>query len=75
MLKPGGTFAGCRVVGICGTGAYGSVYEAEDALGQRLALKVFHGGAATEKVLEALKRYVELHEHASAIVQIFHFYI
>ncbi|MBQ4479845.1 MAG: SUMF1/EgtB/PvdO family nonheme iron enzyme [Victivallales bacterium] len=73
MLKPGGTFAGCRVVGICGTGAYGSVYEAEDALGQRLALKVFHGGAATEKVLEGLKRYVELHEHASAFVQIFHF--
>ena len=73
MLKVGEHFAGCRVVGLCGTGAYGSVYEAEDALGQRLALKVFHGGAATEKVLEALKRYVELHEHASAFVHIFHF--
>lgn len=73
MLKVGDTFAGCRVLSLCGTGAYGSVYAVEDALGQHLALKVFHGEAATEKVLAALKRYVALHENAAAFVRIFHF--
>ena len=41
MLKVGDHFAGCRVAGLCGTGAYGSVYAVEDALGRRLALKVY----------------------------------
>ena len=73
MLKVGDTSAGCRVLSLCGTGAYGSVYAVEDALGRHLALKVFHGEVATEKVLEALKRYVALHENAAAFVRIFHF--
>ena len=73
MLKLGSTFAGCRVLALCGSGAYGTVYEAEDALGRHLALKVFHGEAATGKVLPALQRYVALHEHVEAFVRIFHF--
>ncbi|MBQ7178102.1 MAG: SUMF1/EgtB/PvdO family nonheme iron enzyme [Victivallales bacterium] len=72
-MQAGDIFAGCRIICVCGTGAYGTVYLAEDALGRRVALKVFHAVSPDEKVLEALRRYAELPASTGILVKILHF--
>ncbi len=72
-MKIGDLFAGCRVTGICGTGAYGTVYLAEDALQRPVALKVFHAVSEDKKLLEALKRYVSISNEIDILVNITHF--
>ena len=72
-MREGDTFAGCRIICVCGTGAYGTVYLAEDALGRRVALKVFHAVSPDDKVLDALRRYAELPECGDILVKILHF--
>lgn len=72
-MQAGDVFAGCRIICVCGTGAYGTVYLAEDALGRRVALKVFHAVSPDDKVLEALRRYAELPASTGILVKILHF--
>ena len=72
-MREGDTFAGCSVICVCGTGAYGTVYLAKDALGRKVALKVFHAVSPDDKVLDALRRYAELPECGNILVKILHF--
>ncbi|MBO4513621.1 MAG: protein kinase [Victivallales bacterium] len=72
-MREGDTFAGCRIICVCGTGAYGTVYLAKDALGRKVALKVFHAVSPDDKVLDALRRYAELPECGNILVKILHF--
>ncbi|MBQ6472973.1 MAG: serine/threonine protein kinase, partial [Victivallales bacterium] len=74
MPRPGDNFAGCRILARCGTGAFGAVYLVQDAIGHRLALKIFHEGMESPKLQEALQRYTSLPAEATThLVQIRHF--
>ena len=68
------TIGGCRIVCECGSGAYGRVFLAENALGQRVAIKLFFRADGQEKNLESLRRYIALQDSNSPnLLRIFHF--
>ena len=74
MLKSDDCFAGCRIISLCGAGAYGMVYLVEDALKRRMALKAFHTGLDFEKIHAALLRYVSLPDDSFRhLLKIHHF--
>ena len=72
MLKKDDIFAGCRILAICGKGASGVVYLAENAIGQRVALKALHTQDAGEKEVRGVRNYMPVHEKASSLVTIHH---
>jgi len=53
-------FAGCRIISLCGRGGNGAVYLAEDAIGQRVAIKVFDSPEAEKRELRGIKNYMRL---------------
>ena len=57
-LKPGETFAGCRIVDVCGHGGFGTVYLAEDAVGRRIAVKLVNA-VDKDAELRGIKLYME----------------
>ena len=72
MLEPDSTFGGCRVVCRCGHGAYGTVYLAEDAMGRRVALKVFDSPEAGERELKGVRHYMSLQAEGAPLIIIHH---
>ena len=40
ILRPDDTFAGCRIIALCGSGGTGVVYLAQDAMERQVALKI-----------------------------------
>ncbi len=72
MFTPGDTLGGCTILGICGSGAYGKVFLAENALGQRVAIKLFFGANDEEKTLDSLRQYIAL-PPSPHLLRIFHF--
>ena len=65
-------FAGCRILGRCGHGAYGTVYLAEDAAGRRVALKVFDSPEAGERELRGVRNFMRLPEDTPSLIRIHH---
>ena len=57
-MKSGDTFGGCRILCESGTGAYGTIYLAKDALERTVALKVFHTKWNTTHKLDGLRKYI-----------------
>ena len=56
--KAGDILCGCILRQMCGTGAYGEVWLAEDAVGARVALKIIRNrGSYSERELSGLKNY------------------
>ena len=56
--KAGDILCGCILRQMCGTGAYGEVWLAEDAVGARVALKIIRNrGSYSERELNGLKNY------------------
>ncbi|MBR4219903.1 MAG: protein kinase, partial [Victivallales bacterium] len=72
MFAPGDTLGGCKILGTCGSGAYGKVFLAENALGQRVAIKLFFGANDEEKTLDSLRQYIAL-PPSPHLLRIFHF--
>jgi len=72
MLEKGETFGGCRIICRCGHGACGTVYLSEDAMGRRVALKVFDSPEAGERELKGIRNYMALHGDSPALVVIYH---
>ena len=72
MFEPGYTLGGCKILGICGSGAFGKVFLAEDALGQHVAIKLFFGANNEEKTLDSLRQYIAL-PPSPHLLRIFHF--
>ena len=52
----GDKLCNCTLLQKCGSGAYGEVWLAEDAIGTRVALKILHG-KYSEREVAGLKRY------------------
>ncbi len=71
-LAPDESFAGCRLIGRCGHGAYGTVFLAEDAAGRRVALKVFDSPEAGERELRGIRNYMRLPEGNPSLIGIHH---
>ena len=64
---------GCTLCRECGTGAYGTVYWGQDAIGRSVALKLFHGTRDYAAELASLRRYSELQERSPYLMRIYHF--
>ena len=71
-LRKDDYFAGCRILSVCGEGGSGIVYLAENAVGQRVALKVLHTHEAGEKELRGVRNYMRIRQGNSALVFIHH---
>ena len=57
-LRPGENFAGCRIVSVCGHGGFGTVYLAENAVGQRVAVKIVNA-PDKEAELRGIRLFME----------------
>ena len=58
--KCGDRICNCTLLQKCGSGAYGEVWLAEDAIGTRVALKIIaNRGNYSERELDGLKHYKE----------------
>lgn len=73
MYKTGDTLGGCRLLQECGSGAFGSVFLAEnETTHQRVALKILpKTGHHYERELSALRSYQEKCRHAN-LMRIYH---
>ena len=73
MYEPGDILGGCRLLKECGSGAFGSVFLAENTTtGQRVALKILpQTGRHWERELAALVAYQEKCRHAN-LMRIYH---
>ena len=72
MLKQGDIYGGCRIISRCGHGASGTVYLAEDAMGRRVAIKVFDSPEAGERELKGIRHYMSLRSPSSSLIAIHH---
>ena len=65
-------FAGCRILQVCGQGASGMVYLAENAVGKHIALKVLNTQDASDKELRGIRNYMRIWQNVASLVAIHH---
>ncbi|MBO4631698.1 MAG: serine/threonine protein kinase, partial [Lentisphaeria bacterium] len=70
-LKIGDMFAGCRILDLCGQGGCGSVYLAEDAVGERVAIKIINT-PDKERELRGVQAYMAVMEQSDHLLQLRH---
>ena len=70
-LKVGDLFAGCRILNLCGQGGCGSVYLAEDAVGERIAIKIINT-PDRERELHGVQAYMEVMKQSDHLLQLRH---
>jgi len=70
-LCSGDFFAGCKIIGVCGTGGYGTVYLAENAAGEKVALKIINTNEQ-QRELEGIKNYMPVSHQSPYLLKVFH---
>ncbi|MBO5307052.1 MAG: protein kinase [Lentisphaeria bacterium] len=68
-------FHGLRLLELCGSGAYGTVWFCEDISGKHMAVKIISKrklGAHWERELKGVINYRKITENAPGLLQIFH---
>ncbi|MBQ9336078.1 MAG: serine/threonine protein kinase [Lentisphaeria bacterium] len=71
LLRPGDTFAGCRITALCGSGGMGVVYLAQDAIGRTVAVKIV-ALCDFQRELAGIRRYIRTADGQPNLIQIFH---
>lgn len=71
ILKTGDIFAGCRIIDICGHGGFGTVYLAENAVGDKVAVKIVNAHDR-EAELKGIRCYMEAAPRSPYLLPIFH---
>ena len=71
ILRPDDTFAGCRIIALCGSGGTGVVYLAQDALTRQVALKIV-ALCNAERELAGIRQYIRAAEGQPNLIRIFH---
>ena len=70
-LCSGELFAGCKIVCVCGKGGYGTVYLAENAAGEKVALKIINTNEQ-KRELEGIKNYLPVSHQSPYLLKVFH---
>ncbi|MBQ9336599.1 MAG: serine/threonine protein kinase [Lentisphaeria bacterium] len=70
-LKIGDMFAGCRILDLCGQGGCGCVYLAEDAVGERVAVKIINT-PDKERELRGVQAYIAVMGQSPHLLQLRH---
>ena len=70
-LKIGDLFAGCRIIDLCGQGGCGTVYLAEDAVGERVAIKIINT-PDRERELRGVQAYMAVMKQSDHLLQLRH---
>ncbi len=71
MLAPGENIGGCQIRVLCGQGAYGQVYLADDALGKQVAVKLLLNAEAGEYELKGLRNYLSVAKQVPGLLQVY----
>ncbi len=72
ILKPGEMFAGYKIAALCGKGAFGVVYLAEDPVDRKAILKIIESSLYSERELEGLRNYMQVSGKHPNLLRIFH---
>ena len=72
MSRSGDSIGGCTIIETCGRGAYGQVFLAVNALGQRVAIKKLLTAEAGDYELKGLRNYVTVSSDAPGLLRVFH---
>ena len=68
----GNTYGGCKILCESGSGAYGTVYLAKDALNRTVAIKVFHATGNLTRNIDGLRKCITSFKDNEGILKIFH---
>lgn len=71
-LKIGETFSGCKLLQRCGKGSYGIVYLAENAIGQKIIIKVVDTSGNPARELQGVRCYMRVSGSHPNLLQIYH---
>ena len=71
-LKVGDVFSGCKILHRCGRGAYGVVYLAENAINQKIIVKLVTTDGHSNREIQGVRYYMRVSGTHSNLLQISH---
>ncbi len=72
FLKEGVVFSGCRILSLCGKGAFGITYLAQTPLDEKIIVKVVSSATGAEKELKGVRNYMQIAGSHPNLLKIFH---
>lgn len=72
LLKEGALFSGCKILSLCGKGAFGITYLAQTPLDEKIIVKIVASATGAEKELKGVKNYMQIAGTHPNLLKIFH---